>query len=606
MDNPNSAIERVKNHLAYKLGQTVIEHRHNGGGYLTLFKKLYKIKKQHQKEKQIYQETIKVFPQLKYPNLETCPDYDQALRYKFHLSYMLGEVLIKADKTWHKGGGFKLKNNIKKVNKEFQIFREMFKTYKIFLNIETLPSISDNKSFFLKRLPRIENILNQHQNYQAILDNIFHNFTYFMQNFDLIEEWLLSDDFDERYKKEKHPYPSLLNPKKLNDENEKINYNNIPAELAWEMNLPLPDNYNFIFLVIHGAGTTAMTYYLRLCSIEMNRHYGDPIYQYLDSYKRLLIKTSYNVLVLAGRDYGMKKEIKKFYSLIAKEVPALCVLRDPISILKPIVNHFGVFDSKQIKDDIEIFRDIKFLFNIKIPYCHIDKDGSISLEVLREFSKEYDNYNILNNRIIKNIITIFYITMDEIKANNAFSTLKKMSKIFNFQEPKDEDIYAILNFTNSANDFLDYYFFPKTFFIIQNGNKVLFILEKESNKGDEFYNCIKYFTDIKMFHDKRVGVYLKNVDFLKLKNSADWDKICKYFKDFFIKLEDFYIHERGKLKTERDILYFLKENKDIAFAFKNKFDEDYMHVKQTRPDIVASWKYYQEFEKMCKELDGDI
>ncbi|EJR7653707.1 DUF2972 domain-containing protein, partial [Campylobacter jejuni] len=24
---------------------------------------------------------------------------------------------------------------------------------------------------------------------------------------------------------------------------------------------------------------------------------------------------------------------------------------------------------------------------------------------------------------------------------------------------------------------------------------------------------------------------------------------------------------------------------------------------QHRPDIVASWKYYQEFEKMCKELD---
>ncbi|HEF8256344.1 TPA: DUF2972 domain-containing protein, partial [Campylobacter jejuni] len=25
---------------------------------------------------------------------------------------------------------------------------------------------------------------------------------------------------------------------------------------------------------------------------------------------------------------------------------------------------------------------------------------------------------------------------------------------------------------------------------------------------------------------------------------------------------------------------------------------------QHRPDIVASWKYYQEFEQMCKELDG--
>nr|WP_270965174.1 DUF2972 domain-containing protein [Campylobacter upsaliensis] len=25
-----------------------------------------------------------------------------------------------------------------------------------------------------------------------------------------------------------------------------------------------------------------------------------------------------------------------------------------------------------------------------------------------------------------------------------------------------------------------------------------------------------------------------------------------------------------------------------------------MHIKQTRPDIIASWKYYQEFEKICE------
>ncbi|EPS9486616.1 DUF2972 domain-containing protein [Campylobacter upsaliensis] len=23
-------------------------------------------------------------------------------------------------------------------------------------------------------------------------------------------------------------------------------------------------------------------------------------------------------------------------------------------------------------------------------------------------------------------------------------------------------------------------------------------------------------------------------------------------------------------------------------------------MKQTRPDIIASWKYYQEFEKICE------
>lgn len=127
MYNPNSAIERVKNHLAYKLGQAMIDFTNNGGGYIALFKKLYQIKRQHKKEQKIYQQTIQVFPQLKYPSLEACSDYEQALKYKFHLSYMLGEVLIKADKTWYKGGGFKLKNNIKKAKKEFQIFREILK-----------------------------------------------------------------------------------------------------------------------------------------------------------------------------------------------------------------------------------------------------------------------------------------------------------------------------------------------------------------------------------------------------------------------------------------------------------------------------------------------
>ncbi|EAJ4836417.1 DUF2972 domain-containing protein, partial [Campylobacter jejuni] len=25
------------------------------------------------------------------------------------------------------------------------------------------------------------------------------------------------------------------------------------------------------------------------------------------------------------------------------------------------------------------------------------------------------------------------------------------------------------------------------------------------------------------------------------------------------------------------------------------------HLKQTHPHIIDSWKYYQEFEKMCKD-----
>ncbi|EDO9535650.1 sugar transferase, partial [Campylobacter coli] len=333
MYNPNSAIERVKNHLAYKLGQAMIDFTNNGGGYIALFKKLYQIKRQHKKEQKIYQQTIQVFPQLKYPSLETCGDYEQALRHKFHLSYMLGEVLIKADKTWYKGSVFKLKNDIKKANKEFQIFREIFKEFDQ-INSSILEGLMDNKQLFLKKFLRIKNILKIHQDYKAILDNIFHNFNYFMQNFNLIEEWLLSDDFKERYKKENHPYPSLLDPKKLNDENEKINYKNIPAELAWEMNLPLPRNYRFIFITGGSCGHMAMFLYFKLLKINRN---------WTSETEKEKYKIAYNVFI-ASKEYNIFscqwiQMTRKLFYLADAEVPLIVLLRDPIERLKSSTNH---------------------------------------------------------------------------------------------------------------------------------------------------------------------------------------------------------------------------------------------------------------------------
>ncbi|MBK1973981.1 DUF2972 domain-containing protein, partial [Campylobacter sp. TTU-622] len=44
-------------------------------------------------------------------------------------------------------------------------------------------------------------------------------------------------------------------------------------------------------------------------------------------------------------------------------------------------------------------------------------------------------------------------------------------------------------------------------------------------------------------------------------------------------------------------------NNDILKKYKIKLDDELSHIKQHHPNIVASWKYYQEFEKMCKELD---
>ncbi|PCM54180.1 hypothetical protein CP502_15370 [Campylobacter sp. BCW_8712] len=57
------------------------------------------------------------------------------------------------------------------------------------------------------------------------------------------------------------------------------------------------------------------------------------------------------------------------------------------------------------------------------------------------------------------------------------------------------------------------------------------------------------------------------------------------------------------LINENKILNYLKENKKSAVNIRNIINKELNFIKCHRPDIVASWKYYQEFEKICKELD---
>ncbi|EIN8018710.1 DUF2972 domain-containing protein, partial [Campylobacter jejuni] len=435
MHNPNSAIERVKNHLAYKLGQAMIDFANSssGGGYIALFKKLYKIKKQHKKEQKIYQQTIQVFPQLKYPSLEACSDYEQALKYKFHLSYMLGEVLIKAYQNWYKGAGFKLKNNIKKANKEFQIFREIFKEFDQ-INSSILEGLIDNKQLFLKEFSRIKNILKIHQDYRAILDNIFHNFNYFIQNFDLIEEWLLSDDFKERYKKENHPYPSLLDPKKLNDKNEKINYHNIPAELAWEMNLPLPDNYEFVWLSSALSGHAAMTMYLELCEVNICKYiHHNPFIIYSNIFMQLLNNPlKYNVIAYTDYThvYVSRGDLKRFLNLLNKNKPVLYLVRDPISRLKTGLNHINLkanrLDRFDLDTPIERVLDREtYYFESPLPTCDHIKTYWI-------YAESFFRLNFLTQFF--KIEKITYLDMVSIKPEYAYHTFSQLNALYHFRQ----------------------------------------------------------------------------------------------------------------------------------------------------------------------------
>ncbi|EAK3241220.1 DUF2972 domain-containing protein [Campylobacter jejuni] len=606
MHKPNSAIERIKNHLAYKLGKVMIDFSHQrnnykyGGGYIALFKKLYKIKKQHKKEQKIYQQTIQVFPQLKYPSLETCSDYEQALKYKFHLSYMLGEVLIQTFQNLHKGSMFKLAKNIKKANKEFKIFKEIFNNFaKLSPNI--IKIISKNKQAFLKELPRMQNILKIHQDYQPILDNIFHNSNYFIQNFNLIEEWLLSNDFNEKYKKENHPYPSLLDPKKLNDENEKINYKNIPAELAWEMNLPLPDNYEFVFLSAGVSGHAAMVKFLEDCNCRLfskYSHRGNNIFgAYCDQYA-FLNKKGFNILTFFEYgivDYKLKS---KFIGLFNSKKRVLFLVRDPIERLKSRINHIA--PNKFAIYDFNLNSNVKEIVNVKKYYS---KNGI----------NDFPDINILENLLTFNFFCykllidffrkshIFYIDMEEIKPAKAFDTMCVLADKFGFKRPVDKINFSHIVFDDTIG------YFPMRLHVEDMIIIITTLLRaKQMRQSKEYINFTKEFFD-KPLKYENLGIFLKPQEFGRLKQDSKlFDVTKRYLNNFIEALEERIDLEKAKLFKEKDVLNYLKENKELRVKLKNILDKELVHIKQHRPDIVASWKYYQEFEKMCKELDQEL
>ncbi|ECL3415414.1 DUF2972 domain-containing protein [Campylobacter jejuni] len=585
---------------------------------MALFKKLYKIKKQHKKEQKIYQQTIQVFPQLKYPNLETCSDYEQALKYKFHLSYMLGEVLIQTFQNLHKGSMFKLAKNIKKANKEFKIFKEIFNNFaKLSPNI--IKIISKNKQAFLKELPRIQNILKIHQDYQPILDNIFHNFNYFIQNFNLIEEWLLSNDFNEKYKKENHPYPSLLDPKKLNDENEKINYKNIPAELAWEMNLPLPDNYEFVFLSGGLSGHAAMMSFFNVCGIGYLYHHMDLMKnRYIDYYHFSRIENLYSIITYGqySLTQGMNN-IGKYLTLINK-IPILFLVRDPISRLKTGVNH-PILNPKSMKE-ICLNNDYSDVFKNKMYVGDIGKNFYYSEKPSMKYLPRWINEDTMYQTSLCLLFSnrdITYIDMEEIKPAKAFDTMCDLANKFGFKKPTDKKFFeGVMN--GDLAGFIPINLFIDKKNLIYN-NKVIYKdndsihLQITSTNLIEFYKQSKeYINFTKEFFDKplkyeNLGIFLKPQEFERLKQDSKlFDVAKRYLNNFIEALEERIDLEKAKLFKEKDVLNYLKENKELRVKLKNILDKELVHIKQHRPDIVASWKYYQEFEKMCKELDQEL
>ncbi|MCW1356351.1 hypothetical protein OLQ17_09955 [Campylobacter jejuni] len=219
-----------------------------------------------------------------------------------------------------KDGYFFLFKNIEQTKKDYKIIKEILDLSKKFEeNIYII--LAENKNLFMCNLDNLKIILDLHKNYIPALKVIFQNFNYTLNHLEMIQEWLLSSDFKQRFQGVNHPYPSLLDPKKLNDQAEKINYHNISGELAWKMNLPLPENYKLIWLRLDGSGSVAYKKFFKLCNVNIvnidhDAHLGK--IAYYQSYINLIKhRNDFNMIVIS--EY-FDDEVDKFCKLISKKL----------------------------------------------------------------------------------------------------------------------------------------------------------------------------------------------------------------------------------------------------------------------------------------------
>ncbi|MBZ7953595.1 DUF2972 domain-containing protein [Campylobacter sp. W0018] len=217
--------------------------------------------------------------------------------------------------------------------------------------------------------------------------------------------------------------------------------------------------------------------------------------------------------------------------------------------------------------------------------------------------ENYEGYFTLNKRLnfFKNKIeNIECLEFSDINCENAFNTFKRLAYKYNFTLPSDPKIFQgrvnrnqgdllVLPVTLNVRD--DIKIIITTYQIHPNKNNFLDIT------SEIFQNRTLLFDNIILLINQQEYEILKN-------NQKLYQESKIYLNDYMDALEKHEMEIKKHLISEDQILQFLKENKELRIRLKEIIDEDLTYVRENHPEHLKKWKCYQEFEKMCEELDG--
>ncbi len=431
----------------------------------------------------------------------------------------------------------------------------------------------------------------------------------------------------------------------------------ICGRIAWIYRIKLPKNYKFIALSSHGVGHNVFWKFLKECRVRINWHcFEQAEIVYLRIWDTLIsgkiLKKHNNAIVLA--EYGFIDSAKLF-SLIDSSVPCVILVRDPISIIKTNLN----FQSRNADDWLIIGENYNKVINIEFDSFVTETFTGYRkfvnkpyIDGVQYITRDKNQAFFIQNSLIKalpDLTKIYYVDTSEILPDKAFETMKRLSSLLSFPTPKPSRVYeqklygaftgllpltlkvpythkqenhkilyggggsnktpaeskqsckkqntpeSSLNLSLSSflNRFLSPFCKPKEKFL------QIIITVHEDNTGlidigidimDSFFTKFKTFQNIKLYIDAK--------DKEKILESKQ--EIKDYLLGYFKELKNYMDMQAKNKITEEQILEYFRNHPDIRAEFKAKLDYELDHVKKHAPHIVSSWKYYQEFEKMCK------
>ncbi|MEF3316069.1 DUF2972 domain-containing protein [Campylobacter jejuni] len=378
------------------------------------------------------------------------------------------------------------------------------------------------------------------------------------------------------------------------------------------MNLPLPENYEFIFLFNSCSGSEAIHHFFYLCGVETRAwawYSANDIFKM--NYNHILTSkfSAPCMPAIVSKNYSEYGNYEKNFFLLNKKCDIFFIARDPITIIKTALNHIDnlyVYNNFQKNPLYRKITCLNYSFADLFPKILYAYSNAHKVNV-EDITKCLDNsqfYYTLDKRIsmLKNVSKdIVCINFEDIKSENIVNTLNKLSEKFNFKKPLEKYSYIFKKRINMYEGLLHLPVIISIFDI-----KVIittpYMLSLDKNDINNYENITKIFFSSDFILDNVMIVCNKGSINNFLKNKK-WIEFKNYVISYIDALEQYIKDVRKNLISEKDILFYLKEHPHLSFAFRKYINKNISYIEKHHPEYLETWKYYQEFEKMCKELD---